>query len=133
MHDTDTLTDKEIEDIVLAPHKPFLDKIAKENAIEEGTYAFNLKELLDLDLNVENILDPILPAVGLAWIQGLPDGGKSTFARELAVRLVLNSPEFLGMKLETVSRMLSKFQRKGLVAAQGKQIRIVDPEGLRQI
>lgn len=41
--------------------------------------------------------------------------------------------EYLGMKLETVSRMLSKFQHKGLVAAQGKQIRIVDSDGLRQI
>lgn len=40
---------------------------------------------------------------------------------------------YLGMKLETVSRMLSKFQRKGMVAAQGKQIRIVDPDSLGRI
>ncbi|AOJ76445.1 fumarate/nitrate reduction transcriptional regulator Fnr [Burkholderia ubonensis] len=40
---------------------------------------------------------------------------------------------YLGMKLETVSRMLSKFQRKGMLAAQGKQIRIVDSAGLGQI
>ncbi|WP_126284671.1 fumarate/nitrate reduction transcriptional regulator Fnr [Burkholderia stagnalis] len=40
---------------------------------------------------------------------------------------------YLGMKLETVSRMLSKFQRRGMVAAQGKQIRIVDPDSLAQI
>jgi CRP/FNR family transcriptional regulator len=40
--------------------------------------------------------------------------------------------EYLGMKLETVSRMLSKFQHK-VVAAQGKQIRIVDSAGLGQI
>ncbi|MGU7780953.1 helix-turn-helix domain-containing protein [Burkholderia sp. PU8-34] len=41
--------------------------------------------------------------------------------------------DYLGMKLETVSRMLSKFQRKGIVATQGKQIRIVDSEGLARI
>ncbi|KWK01907.1 fumarate/nitrate reduction transcriptional regulator Fnr [Burkholderia stagnalis] len=40
---------------------------------------------------------------------------------------------YLGMKLETVSRMLSKFQRSGMVAAQGKQIRIVDPDSLAQV
>ncbi|AYZ65079.1 fumarate/nitrate reduction transcriptional regulator Fnr [Burkholderia multivorans] len=40
---------------------------------------------------------------------------------------------YLGMKLETVSRMLSKFQRRGVVAAHGKQIRIVDPDSLAQI
>jgi len=40
---------------------------------------------------------------------------------------------YLGMKLETVSRMFSKFQREGLVDTRGKQIRIVDPEGLERI
>ncbi len=37
---------------------------------------------------------------------------------------------FLGMKLETVSRMFSRFRRGGLVKPNGKQIRIVDLEGL---
>jgi CRP/FNR family transcriptional regulator, anaerobic regulatory protein len=37
---------------------------------------------------------------------------------------------YLGMKLETVSRMFSRFQRERLVETHGKQIRIVDPEGL---
>ncbi|NML31884.1 fumarate/nitrate reduction transcriptional regulator Fnr [Paraburkholderia sp. G-4-1-8] len=40
---------------------------------------------------------------------------------------------FLGMKLETVSRMFSKFQREQLVQANGKMVRIVDPEGLAQV
>ncbi|KVE30806.1 Crp/Fnr family transcriptional regulator [Burkholderia sp. TSV86] len=40
---------------------------------------------------------------------------------------------YLGMKLETVSRMLSKFQRDGLVATRGKRIRIVDLDGLQRI
>jgi CRP/FNR family transcriptional regulator len=40
---------------------------------------------------------------------------------------------YLGMKLETVSRMFSKFQRDGLVDARGKQIRILDPEGLERV
>lgn len=40
---------------------------------------------------------------------------------------------YLGMKLETVSRMLSKFQRDKLIDPRGKQIRILDPDGLSLI
>ncbi|KXU83657.1 Crp/Fnr family transcriptional regulator [Paraburkholderia monticola] len=40
---------------------------------------------------------------------------------------------FLGMKLETVSRMFSKFQRERLVQANGKTIRIEDAEGLGRV
>jgi CRP/FNR family transcriptional regulator len=40
---------------------------------------------------------------------------------------------YLGMKLETVSRMFSKFQRERLVDANGKTIRIIDHEGLARV
>jgi CRP-like cAMP-binding protein len=40
---------------------------------------------------------------------------------------------YLGMKLETVSRMFSKFQRERLVHAHGKTIRIVDAEALARV
>ncbi len=40
---------------------------------------------------------------------------------------------FLGMTLETVSRMFSKFQRDGLVQTRGKQIRIVDLDALSRV
>lgn len=40
---------------------------------------------------------------------------------------------FLGMKLETVSRMFSRFCRDGLVKPNGKQIRIVDSEALARV
>jgi CRP/FNR family transcriptional regulator len=40
---------------------------------------------------------------------------------------------YLGMTLETVSRTLSRFQKRGLIDTQGKHIRIVDLEGLRQV
>ncbi|WP_321850547.1 fumarate/nitrate reduction transcriptional regulator Fnr [Burkholderia diffusa] len=55
-------------------------------------------------------------------------------AAEFVLRMTRDEiGDYLGMKLETVSRMLSKFQQKGLVAAQGKQIRIADSEGLARI
>ncbi|CAM2198373.1 fumarate/nitrate reduction transcriptional regulator Fnr [Paraburkholderia sp. A1RI_3L] len=40
---------------------------------------------------------------------------------------------YLGMKLETVSRMFSKFQREKLVDTHGKQIRITNMEGLARV
>ncbi len=40
---------------------------------------------------------------------------------------------YLGLKLETVSRMFSLFQSRGIIASHGKDIRIVDPEKLNAI
>jgi CRP/FNR family transcriptional regulator, anaerobic regulatory protein len=40
---------------------------------------------------------------------------------------------FLGLKLETVSRVLSRFAQDGLIEVNQKHVRIVDPEGLRSI
>jgi CRP/FNR family transcriptional regulator, anaerobic regulatory protein len=40
---------------------------------------------------------------------------------------------YLGTTLETVSRTLSRFQKRGLIDAQGKFIRIIDLEGLRRV
>ncbi|WP_454763884.1 fumarate/nitrate reduction transcriptional regulator Fnr [Cupriavidus campinensis] len=37
---------------------------------------------------------------------------------------------YLGMKLETVSRTFSRFQREGLIRVQGKRIILLDPEAL---
>lgn len=40
---------------------------------------------------------------------------------------------FLGLKLETVSRVLSRFSHEGLIEVNQKHVRIVSPEGLRGI
>ncbi len=40
---------------------------------------------------------------------------------------------FLGLKFETVSRTLSKFQADGLLFVRQRQIQITDPEGLKQV
>ena len=38
---------------------------------------------------------------------------------------------YLGLKLETVSRLLSKFHEGGLVQVQGRRIKIIDMPRLR--
>lgn len=40
---------------------------------------------------------------------------------------------YLGMKLETVSRLFSRFARAGLIRIQQKQVKIIDMDGLRQV
>jgi CRP/FNR family transcriptional regulator len=40
---------------------------------------------------------------------------------------------YLGLKLETVSRLFSKFQDEGLVSVQQKHIRIIDVDGLKDL
>ena len=40
---------------------------------------------------------------------------------------------YLGLKLETVSRMLSKFQKEGLIDTHGRQVRIADREALARV
>jgi CRP/FNR family transcriptional regulator len=39
----------------------------------------------------------------------------------------------LGMKLETVSRIFSRFQKNLLIEIEGKHVRIVSIEGLRTL
>jgi CRP/FNR family transcriptional regulator, anaerobic regulatory protein len=40
---------------------------------------------------------------------------------------------YLGLKLETVSRLFSQFQRDGLIAVEQKHVRIVDIDGLQRV
>jgi CRP/FNR family transcriptional regulator len=40
---------------------------------------------------------------------------------------------YLGLTLETISRTFSKFQADGLLSVRGRQLHIVDPEGLREV
>ncbi|SAL62247.1 Crp/FNR family transcriptional regulator [Caballeronia terrestris] len=40
---------------------------------------------------------------------------------------------YLGLKLETVSRMFSKLQKAGVVDARSKDIRILDQAGLERV
>lgn len=39
---------------------------------------------------------------------------------------------YLGLKLETVSRVFAKFQKSGLLDVQQKHVRILDPQGLQR-
>jgi CRP/FNR family transcriptional regulator len=40
---------------------------------------------------------------------------------------------YLGLTLETISRTFSKFQADGLLNVRGRQLHIIDPEGLREV
>jgi CRP/FNR family transcriptional regulator len=40
---------------------------------------------------------------------------------------------YLGLKLETVSRTFSKFQEEGLLEVRQRQIRVLDAEALQRV
>jgi CRP/FNR family transcriptional regulator len=40
---------------------------------------------------------------------------------------------YLGLTIETVSRLMSRFQREGLIALKQRDIELKDPERLREI
>jgi CRP/FNR family transcriptional regulator len=39
----------------------------------------------------------------------------------------------LGLKLETVSRLFSRFHREGLIRVQGRDVRLIDRTALRRL
>jgi len=39
----------------------------------------------------------------------------------------------LGLKLETVSRLFSRFHQEGLIGVQGREVKLLDRAGLQQI
>ena len=40
---------------------------------------------------------------------------------------------YLGLKLETVSRLLSRFQAQGLIEVQGRALKLLDPVALKRM
>ena len=53
---------------------------------------------------------------------------------ELVLRMTREEiGSYLGLKLETVSRAFSKLQDQGLLAVRHRQVRVVDPAGLRRL
>lgn len=63
----------------------------------------------------------------------------SKFARRKLSRMAFTLPmargdiaSYLGLTVETVSRLFSRFQRDGLIAGQNREVRILDYEQLRQ-
>jgi CRP/FNR family transcriptional regulator len=73
----------------------------------------------------------------LAWfLLGLSDRylKRGYSASEFVLRMTREEiGSFLGLKLETVSRLFSRFQDAGLIVAQQKYIKLLDPTGLREL
>jgi CRP/FNR family transcriptional regulator len=40
---------------------------------------------------------------------------------------------YLGLSLETVSRLFSRFHQEGLIRVQGREVQLLDREGLRHL
>jgi CRP/FNR family transcriptional regulator len=61
-------------------------------------------------------------------------GVRGYSAREMVLRMTREEiGSYLGMKIETVSRTLSKLQLDGKIDVNQRVVRILDPEGLRAL
>ena len=55
-------------------------------------------------------------------------------ASELVLRMTREEiASFLGLKLETVSRVFSRLQGEGLIQVQGREVKLLDGAGLRRV
>jgi CRP/FNR family transcriptional regulator len=73
-----------------------------------------------------------LAAFLLNLVQRLHARGFSRY--ELVLRMTREEiGSYLGLKLETVSRTLSKFMEEGIVEVRQRNLRIVDPEALQRL
>lgn len=82
------------------------DDIKKSNSKKESKITnsdklvYNALELYKLKiLSVPKLLNPFLQKVGLASLVGTSDSGKSTFLRQLAICIVLDTKKFMGFDL----------------------------------
>ncbi|HLU77592.1 MAG TPA: fumarate/nitrate reduction transcriptional regulator Fnr [Burkholderiales bacterium] len=61
-------------------------------------------------------------------------GARGYSATEFNLRMTREEiGSYLGLKLETISRIFSKFQDQGLITVQQKHVRILDTKGLRKL
>lgn len=66
---------------------------------------FSATELLNRNIEaIPQLLEPILPKVGLCGFAGSSDTGKSSWLRQLAISVSIGESEFLGFKLNAVYR-----------------------------
>jgi CRP/FNR family transcriptional regulator len=55
-------------------------------------------------------------------------------ATELVLRMTREEiGSYLGLKLETVSRLFSRFQQEGLIQVQGRSVKLLDMTALKQL
>ncbi|MDP4231621.1 MAG: AAA family ATPase [Bacteroidota bacterium] len=72
---------------------------------EEKRYdAYSLKELRTTTISNTTLLDPFIPAVGIATVVGMPDSGKSMLCRNLALSIAFGKKTFLGLKLNSIHK-----------------------------
>ena len=68
------------------------------------------------------------------WLSLAPNNTSFPQLYEFVLRMTrAEIGSYLGLKLETVSRVLSRFSHDGLIEVNQKHVRIFDPEGLRAI
>ena len=110
----------------LTHHSPVIQETLLQRAGEQ------------LDLSIERIVRGHRPAEArlAGFLLDLAERFKQRGFSQSNFRLSLTRQELgdhLGLALETISRLLSRFESAGLIHVEGKWLEVRDPEGLEKI
>ena len=101
---------------------------------EQVTNFFMAGEMIGLDGISSNVYSCDVVALEDTEVCVLPFDHRGYSRSEFVLRMTrAEIGSYLGLKLETVSRVLSRFSHDGLIEVNQKHVRIFDPEGLRAI
>lgn len=79
------------------------ETVSKQSVKEEKTVVITGKQLLQMKvIEMPWLLEPFFPQTGISILAGSSDAGKSTFARQLCIGIVLKEKEVFGFKLNSI-------------------------------
>jgi len=114
------------------PRKSFVDLIKRNPSLALNMLAILSKRLRRFAALIDDLSLKEVPGRLAAYLLYLSDQNKGAKVLELAVTKA-QLASLLGTIPETLSRILGKLSSQGLIESDGRRIRIMDREGLRDL
>jgi CRP/FNR family transcriptional regulator len=114
------------------PRKSFVDLIKRNPSLALNMLAILSKRLRRFAALIDDLSLKEVPGRLAAYLLYLSDQNRGAKVLELAVTKA-QLASLLGTSPETLSRILGKLSSQGLIESDGRRIRIMDREGLRDL
>lgn len=121
----------ESTEVVLVKGEPFLEHLRLNSELSLRMLSSLSRHLHELVGTIEGYRLKDAETRLLHWLLGRTEGREGLVVFELAVPKSVLASE-LGTRQETLSRMLARLRRAGLVRVEGRKITVVDSGELRQ-